>query len=269
MSYLKTDEYLPYAPDTVGTIHVHHCKDGQQNDRLYITRRDNGDVVAYCHHCGKSGYHREAFSRVKRSKKCYSEVQNIARCNDKLLLPRDSTSEIADWPAKASIWIHGAGIKQDTAKKYGIVYSEYWDRVIIPVHKDGDLVGYQARNLLRSSSEPKYVTITNDREHMFWIGDKVTDNVCVICEDVLSAIRCNKFVSSVALLGTKLSDYGLNYLSQFSEFIVWLDNDNPEVKKSQMSIKRRLSIFGKTRIIKVNKEPKHMSDEEIKKCLNL
>ena len=52
---LEHDEFVPYAPDEPGTVHIHHCKTGNNNDRLYITRKDDDSIVAYCHHCGASG----------------------------------------------------------------------------------------------------------------------------------------------------------------------------------------------------------------------
>jgi hypothetical protein len=47
---------LPSEPMLLDeTIHVHHCKQGRNNDRFYITRKQDG-YVYYCHHCGASGF---------------------------------------------------------------------------------------------------------------------------------------------------------------------------------------------------------------------
>lgn len=49
---------MPFAPTSVGVeVHIHHCKTGRGNDRLYIKRDYDGTVVGYCHHCGARGRH--------------------------------------------------------------------------------------------------------------------------------------------------------------------------------------------------------------------
>ena len=59
-TWLKKNDFVPYSPTHAGTNQVHHCKTGVDNDRLFVTRLEDGlTVVAFCHHCGAKGYHND------------------------------------------------------------------------------------------------------------------------------------------------------------------------------------------------------------------
>ncbi len=58
MGRLRSSEYMPYATAHRGTERVNHddCPAGTDNKRrLYVTRKEDGHVVAYCYNCGYSG----------------------------------------------------------------------------------------------------------------------------------------------------------------------------------------------------------------------
>ena len=66
---LSRSEFVPYAPkDRGGQTHIHHCKQGHNNDRLYIRRNEDESIVAYCHHCGKSGYSFPDNTQIRKAK---------------------------------------------------------------------------------------------------------------------------------------------------------------------------------------------------------
>ena len=59
---LKRDDFVDSAPNVRGEqVHIHHCKGGKNNDKLYIRRNEDDSIVAYCHHCNQRGYARDNY----------------------------------------------------------------------------------------------------------------------------------------------------------------------------------------------------------------
>ena len=79
--WLNPSDYVDMAPESPGTVNIFHCKQGPGNDRLYITRKEDGNIVAYCHHCGSRGAHRvagqRAFSRREQNKLLEESRNNL------------------------------------------------------------------------------------------------------------------------------------------------------------------------------------------------
>jgi hypothetical protein len=67
-----------------------------------------------------------------------------------------------------------------------------------------------------------------------------------------------------------MSDNELGYIVKagYNDFIVFLDDDNAQVKKQQVVLKNRLESFGNVCIIHSGGiDPKEMSDKELILCL--
>lgn len=73
---LHPDEFVDLAPTEPGTVHKHHCKQGRNNDRMYITRKEDDTILAYCHHCGGSGRYSVLGNRVLKASKGNKESEN-------------------------------------------------------------------------------------------------------------------------------------------------------------------------------------------------
>lgn len=69
----------------------------------------------------------------------------------------------------------------------------------------------------------------------------------------------------MALFGTNLTEVRLAWLIEnYDRFVVWLDDDNAEVRRNTRRLHRRLSLFGPcVTITGVGKDPKHCLDSEI------
>ena len=87
----------------------------------------------------------------------------------------------------------------------------------------------------------------------------------VIVEDALSCIRVGRHLPCIALMGTHLSDIMLSYLiaKRFKHFIVFLDDDNPEVKWRQQDLHKRLSMFGKVAVAHTDGTDPKEFDEDV------
>jgi len=253
-------EYLPSEEMCEGeTTHVHHCKQGRSNDRLYITRKHNG-YVYYCHHCGFSGFEYRAGMAPHPAKEGADGSPGDAG---------DSRHDLACpdprlWPAQATEWTRGGGVTDAELEHYGYRYSSDHNCVSIPCYLGGTLTGYQERMLGGGSA--KYLTRRKGTSVLAFDSGPVTDSyLCVLVEDALSAVRVGRQYRTVALCGTSLKTEVLALLAEdHDDFLVWLDMDNPEVRAKGYSIQKRLSLFGDCGIVGyTGKDPKEYSDEEI------
>lgn len=266
MNYLNKEEYLPFAPDEYGKqVHVNHadCEAGTDTKkRLYIRRLEDGRVLAYCHHCCKSGSYSEAkFRSLEAIKGGFKHTDSTSKT---LSLPVDYETSISSWPARARAWIHRYGITDEEITKYGIGYSARERRVILPSWEDGVLLGYQTRKIFDEDTGPKYTTY-HQKKNFVWKDLTNTNGVLVICEDVLSAIKLRRFYSSMALLSTHLHKCNYHYLFEYTNILIYLDNNNPEVKLKALSMKKELEMYGSlVKIISIEKDPKQLTNEELR-----
>lgn len=266
-TYKEMQELLDSVSDIeIGqTKNTHHCKEGRNNDRCYITR--NTDVTLfYCHHCGKRGAIMEKFGRVKQAKEGDASGRvhgGVRGCS----LPTDISYSIGEWPARGKLWLAKGGINDQECSDRGIGYSPMLQRVVLPVTYEGEFQGYVARAVMEGQ-EPKYLTKYKEKDKFIYHIDRGTDDV-VIVEDILSCIRISRFKSCIAMLGTNVSDSLLALLvRRYSNYIVWNDYDNPEVKIKAHKLKQHLELFGDTKLLVTDLDPKELTDEEIEKWLS-
>lgn len=268
---LKYKEFVPIGEELeIGEqIHINHenCPAGDDiKRRLYVKRgNDNGHdvIMAYCHHCGKSGSYNQAYSRVKM----VQTPSTPTKQNAWHALPRDYTKVWQGWSPRARVWVNQYGISEQEAARWGIGYSSSEDKVVIPCFRNSRLKGYQLR-ALEQNAKPKYSTKANIKPLFWYSGD--LGNTLAIVEDALSAIKCSRYCSSLALLSSGMSDEVLSFISKsgHNNFIVFLDDDNKQVKKSQIALKNRLELFGTVVVIQSGgRDPKEHSDEELRVLL--
>lgn len=253
---------LPREPEENETIHVHHCKKGLNNDRLYITNMGER-IVFYCHHCGSKGSLTNNLSRWKRASR-----PSVKALPKEYTMPKDGVAEVGKWPVEARMWLVQGKIKSEVAEKAGMTYSPYLNRVCIPIVFDGEYLGYVARRI--GDEGPKYLARSKDKERFIFTKNVNTVGRVVLVEDILSCIRLSSLgYNCLALQGVNITPTVLNYLtSLYNHYTVWLDNDNPQVKLSQAKAKSNLEMYGLTDIIKTEVDPKNLSDKQIKELLD-
>lgn len=177
-TYLRSDEYVPFAPKNVGTVHINHanCPAGEdRKKRLYITRCQNGTVVAYCHHCtlrgsAKSGGlalgggRRELLGSLRTVEDAKdhggSKEDQRKRWVGSCKFPSKSSFEPAGWPQEVRAWYQGFGITDEEVRKYGFGFVSdgfYAGRLGLPCYANGKLNGIQFRNICATSG-PKYLS---------------------------------------------------------------------------------------------------------------
>lgn len=262
MSYLKREEFVPFAPDD-GQIHINHinCQAGvDTKKRLYIRRTEDG-IVAYCHHCGLSGIHTSTTYRSLKTIK--RPTSHSGSGGTTISLPTDYEVDPRGWPTLARAWVYKYGITDAEIKSYGLGYSETQKRVILPAWEDGNLLGYQARKIFIEDTAPRYLTYWNKKNYV-WKDLTSKNNILVICEDVLSAIKLHRFYASIALLNTHLHKDNYKYVFGFSKVLIYLDNNNAEVKMNAVKLKNNLSMYvPDTTIIHIDRDPKLLINKEL------
>lgn len=272
MQYLRYEEFVSLGQELeIGEqIHINHedCDAGEDSKRrLYIKRGDddgNDIILAYCHHCGKSGRYNDSFSKVKKARQGLHHVTTSTTRDNKI--PRDAITSWNDWTKEARVWVSQYGITEEESVRWGLTYSKFYDKVCLPFRIDGDLHGFQLRALHKDIT-PKYDT-RRIISPTCWYSGKVSDTLTIV-EDILSGIKCARHTSSLAVLGSGLSDEVFEFISSqgFTNFNVFLDNDNRHVKKNQLVLKNRLELLGNVKIIKELHDPKEFSDEQLKELL--
>lgn len=269
---LRFDEFVPFAPDYAGEeVHIHHCKPGANNDRLYIRRTDDDrHILAFCHHCGKSGYYTvSTVPSYKTKDNTNVDGTNVRRKLQDISLPFDFDSNTSHWPREARVWCSAARIGDSDIKTHGIGYSAQRKRVILPCYSaTGTLKGYQERRVFTTDPKPKYVTRSVDKQ-LFWEYNNANSTITIV-EDILSAIRISKYTDSIALLRANVPDYIYKYIivNNYINIIIWLDNDNYIVNKNKLIIKNKLDLlFDNVKVINIKEDPKNLPDSELEKIL--
>lgn len=270
MTYkLNKEEFEEYAPVSPGEVHINHtgCEAGTDTKkRLYIKRLDDGHtVLAYCHHCGKSGaIFKDGFRSLEAIKKITKHTTSSATTYS---VPSDYECDTLRWPSKARAWIYQYGITDEEIKRYGIGYSDRNRRVVLPAWEDGELLGYQLRRIHDDDTGPKYTTYWNKKNYV-WKDLTSPSDVLVLCEDILSAIKLRRFYNSLAMLTTSLSIENYKYLLPFKTILVFLDNNNAQVKLQAIKLKDKISIYiPDTRIITIEQDPKKLTVSELRKLI--
>lgn len=267
------NDIMPYAPDDEGVVRInhdtHYCNGDSKS--LLIRRKDDGSVYAKCYRCGRWGSYRDERLRYQsfKNKMSGNGAGGPYIVGDSVRLPA-GTRTLRDFSPEAKVHARKSGITQGDIDKFGILWSDFHERVIFPVYRDGELIGFQARSY---TEQPKYWTKAGrDRDlwQFFPHNSDTPNDWCVVVEDFYSAIRCIPHMNSFALLGNNISDKGLDFISsKCNNFLIFLDNDQPDVKRNARSINERLTLMGKhSSIVTVTLDPKYHSEEALDKLLN-
>lgn len=272
---LNPSEFMEHAPQTEGQVHVNHegCPEGtDRKQRLYIKRLPDNTVLAYCHHCGLSGIHKERVANIHRVKRQPVVEGKLAK---DLRLPKDVLKDETRWPREAIGWLLKYGITDTEIRKYGIVYSPSLDRLLLPLYMDGNYIGWQGRSFAKDGDSPKYITTVdsnNPNGNCGVYACNIPRHTAVLVEDVLSAIRVSRRVDAIALIGSHPTSEVVNWIVNrgYKKLVIWLDNDKQVVKDTQSDLQNLLTLMGcEVELVLTSKDPKDHSDNEIKELLKL
>lgn len=268
--WLKRDDYLERGLELSSGQKIrvnHYSMDCQGNSNsLVIERKDNGDISAYCFRCGRSGFYGGKFTSKSKEVGEGSGQNKVSPSAHKL---PHGTNDMAEWPIQAVHWLQRYGITLEEVFDYGIIYSPSIRRIVLPVFDGNNLCSYQTRRIFADDEQPKYLTYANTK--CVLVHSVLRSDLLVICEDYLSAIKLNRVVDAFPLLGVKLQEYHLEYIldNNFKRFVVFLDDDNSQVRRAQLDIKKKLDKIG-TCVIhhSAGKDPKDHTEKELQEVLD-
>ncbi len=265
---LKWTEVQGLVPELPGTNHGYHCKEGKGNDRLYVTLKDSGEVLAYCHHCGARGRFSMDVSKYAVSPRTPTYAGSGVK---KVTLPYDLVEDFTKFPSNVQGWITKYGITPREAEQASIGYSPSLDRVILPCYYKGELEGFEARSI--TGAEPKSLHY-GSRLQQAWPHLTNEKSICLV-EDYLSGIKVNRFVNTHVNFGTHLTNDKVKRLKEqfpkVTEAFIFFDNDNSQVKGLQLQAKKLIEVLWGIEAVVVlsNKDPKEHTDQELKELFNV
>lgn len=219
----------------------------------------NEKLGLLCHHLGEDGSRPRDYGRE-------GDASLSGAAPRRVRVPRDTAYRKGSFPSWARDLLDEAGISGREVEENKLGYSAYLDRLILPVVSldDGAACGYIARGPVGST--PKYTNYYKGRA-TFVVKQNNPSVVCVV-EDVLSAVKCGRYCTTYALLTTTASPALMKKLYEYPKVIIFLDNDNEQVRKNQRKLYKDLSLLVPCVIlVKGDRDPKHLSDEELKEIL--
>jgi hypothetical protein len=249
------------SPLGVPQRHEHTCSKGDRP--LVVTKIENGWVY-YCQRCRKGGKKSVKGLSPERSVEFYKKL-HLKPENEvgEVRLPYDFTTDI---PPAGKAWLYGWGLTDDDIEFYNIGYSEYYNRVIMPVYTAGELVYWQGRNLGEiTRANPKYLNVrSKGRKNIYFrcVDQHTVRNHVVICEDILSGIRVGHVTDTYSLLSAHVTDDLILHLSNYERIDLWLDPDKTIEMVDWMTRYQALGV--NIGMVRSSHDPKWYSTAEIK-----
>jgi len=253
---IDKDLLIAEAPvECMHTRNINHpdCPAGTDTrKRLYITRTEDGKIIAYCHNCGSKGYvGKRGVTNIR-----YASVGDLLAGSPtapsiKLgYLPNDTFVLRTSLPAMK--YIEEYGISLEYAEKDGWLVqmdntrSTDKDRLLFPFFDaQMNIVGWQTK-AIDPHVKPKCLTHGHVVPHIFNPDDS---NHVVIVEDRMSCVKVVEYaeVAGMCLYGNKaLSLTEAHKLSMMFDYVtVWFDNDSETVRNNAYETWRALSIVFK------------------------
>jgi hypothetical protein len=277
--WLEKDEFVPFASPIAGEeVHVHHCKDGRGNDRLYVRRNEDGSIVGFCHHCHSSGYcppmadyETGEVSEGDYQRGEHERGDTVRSTNNALFsLPNDVTGEWGRFGVECQQYLRRY-FEEDAIERSPLCWSERGGSLIIPIYCEDGLLLYQERAFPARADAPKYQTWRNPEftGQVSNVPLEKGNSTLVYTEDWLSAWKWTQVdgVSGMPMLGTHLSRTQAVQSIDFDRVYVHLDNDNPDVRRAQVRHVFALSKYRPVASIWTDKDPKEYSPAELEALL--
>lgn len=254
VSYLRYDEFVPFAPDTVGKVRVNHssatCSGGR--DCMVIERLDNGNLSAHCFRCGLSGYKMD--STINPYK--HRSTESLPK-RGLLKLPTDLIYNKEDFPVHAISYLFKSGVYDCPF----IGWSESAQRIYFRLSQSEFL----ARSLDKDCPNKWIENIDDKYKHCLF--ENTISSLLIVVEDVVSALALNHLgISTLCLYGSSFTARHKAIINKYCTkfppgeppvLMVWLDDDTPTIKLAQANIANDLySLINNVAILTSPYDPK-------------
>lgn len=173
-------------------------------------------------------------------------------------VPEDFTTAL---PPTYVVWFKACGVPLRHVKEQGIGYSSKNNGLIIPFTKNQRLIGYQIR---RIEGDAKALNVGHTCP--IFMG---TERKACIVEDIRSALKIYRHVSTICLMGTSCSKEDIvDIANKYDKIWLWLDGDRPG-QEAAKKIFDKLKLCTIVNNIRTIKDPKWYSHEAIIKLLGV
>ncbi|QWY83410.1 putative DNA primase protein [Rhizobium phage RHph_X3_9] len=253
------------------------------SDKSMLITNDRRGYRGFCFRCHEPVF--EAHGEFSIATLARRQAE-LALVQDRTVkLPKDFTLDI---PTEDAVWLYKAGITNEVARYYGIGYSPFLGRVIVPTYEQGELVAYTAR---LQYGKPKYIEKSVDPTGCVFIASKslvlpsyrdwalASGPDAVLVEDNLSAIRVGRVAKHVvSLMGTSANSVQLakalgNHTGlqpgRMGSVAVWLDPDGPGRTASRRLCDALRLLGYEVREVVSHRDPKLYSNRSIKEFLTV
>lgn len=237
-----------------------------------MLKREGARVSAYCFRCGGTGQHVE--NEVPAEK--LARMRAAEAVEDKLRwsaeLPEPTAYKPESWPEKDRLWFYKMGLSPTRIRELGLYWSEPMQRVVLPIHRDGEAVYWTARSQLRS---PKWTGPRVPKRGLAAKYGEGRGTSVVLTEDPLSAYKVGLVCEAWSLLGTKLHSRHISELiARGRPVVVWLDDDkgrrngrNPGQEAARQIIKELRAVGLEARNMTSDMDPKYYNRYQLERML--
>lgn len=181
-------------------MHKHDCGSGR---KLLVENKASG-YAAWCFRCNEAGFvphgrpsRAALMDQIGRRRAAEAAVRMTTA------LPGQPVHNPREWPLAARVWLYKAGLGNDDIAEHGIYYSKELDRVVLPVVQGGEPIYWQARSV---TGGIKYLNPNVHDRPLFKVErPNQPDDILVVTEDMLSAMKVGRTFTAWSLLGTRIS----------------------------------------------------------------
>lgn len=249
-------------------IHCTHCTGSSKS--LMVSHSEKG-YSCHCFRCFEPEAHQfirhgnRSLMEIMAHKKQLEEVKSKPP-----FMPTDSMDVDKD-----QAWFLKYGISMTLAEKYGFKFSEFYNRVCIPVYSaNGTLTAVQGR-ALTEQHKPKWLYMGKpEKDSVFYANKEPLIGPLVVTEDILSAIKVARIgVPCISMLGSHISDGQLQKIMAHAKHVrvndicIWLDGDDAGKAGASYAMKQFQLQGIEPKIVKSKLDPKEYGLEEIERYI--
>lgn len=207
------------------------------------------DGHSYCYRCGYHTGRKSLTVPIKQS-------------TTTIVLPSDITTEL---PFEARAWLGQYQLARLDLLKNHVMWSEKWSRIIFPYFNENELLAWQGRYIGNDKTKAKWFSQGKIHEIIHPIN--VTSREAILVEDIVSAIKLNRFTGTIPIFGSTINTRQILRLKTIVDTLtIWLD---PDMRSKSVKLAENCNILGiKTNVIFSDKDPKEHSLQEIQKIIN-
>lgn len=232
------------------------------NGKLTFTAtKDLGQIKYNCYKldCKIRGYHHTDMTA--------EEVRKLMRSTPKPTQKEVLTMDIPEYvvtPSAEHTKFHRF-VKRWGLQAHGLLYDVKDERVVFPIYHKGRMIDANGRAV--GGKLPKWYRYTGAADYYI----KGTGSTIIVVEDVVSAdiaVLEVPHISSMAILGTSLTDKHIEKLGQYNQVIVALD---PDAIKKTLEFKREIELWTGRDVhaLKLDDDIKYRVQEDIERIKEL